>query len=239
MAHYQNRFYRDYHKSTSLQSYHVCIEQSDLFIASTYLSSSVAKKALTTARNEIENFILQYPQFLTSLKPLDVSSYTAPISWMLSAAKICDVGPMAAVAGATSRYVGEALLAQNDEVIVENGGDIYISSKVPRKILVYAGSSPVSMKLAIEIPPGTHGICTSAGTVGPSLSLGLADAAIVLSKDCALSDAAATQLGNYVKNQSDLKSAVKRISSLPNIIGAMAICNDKIAVCGQIKLAHI
>ena len=239
MADYEKRFYRDYHNSQSLKSYQITIEQSDLYIASTNFTDKDAEKALIDARSKIEKYIVEYPEFLTSLKPLHLSSDIIPINWMLNTAKICSVGPMAAVAGAVSRYVGEALLSINQEVIVENGGDIFISSKIPRKILVYAGNSPVSMKMAIEIPVGTYGICTSAGKVGPSLSFGKADAAIVLSRDCALSDAAATQLGNYIKQEDDLESAVKKIMLLPNILGAMAIYDDKIAASGQIKLTSV
>lgn len=236
MAYYQERFYRDYHKSPSLHSYKVCIDSSDLYIASTNASKDIAMAALRTAREALKNIISQYPQFLSSLTPIDIPCYAPPASWMITAAKVCNVGPMAAVAGAISQYVGEALLKSNKEVLVENGGDIYLSSISPRKILVYAGNSPVSMNLAIKIPAGTFGICTSAGKVGPSLSFGIADAAIVLSKDCALSDAAATRLGNLVKSENDLKSVVESINDLPNILGAMAICNDKIAACGQIEL---
>lgn len=236
---YQPRFYRSYHKSNSLKSYQITIEQSDLYIASTNLTDKLAVTALQDAREIIQSYIIKNPNFLSSLKPVNLSSDIPLISWMLNASKVCSVGPMAAVAGSVSRFVGEALLKENDEVIVENGGDIFMSSNVARNILVYAGNSPVSMKMAIEIPEGTYGMCTSAGKVGPSLSFGQADAAIVLSKDCSLSDAAATQLGNFIKNESDIESAVNRIISLPNILGAMAISNDKIAAAGQITLTSV
>lgn len=239
MAYYEKRFYRDYHKSESLESYQITIAQSDLYIASTNFSKDTAKSALKNARGIIEKYISKHPEFQTSLLPLELSSNQDLICWMLNAAKICSVGPMAAVAGSVSRYVGEALLQENEEAIVENGGDIFMSSKTPRKILVYAGDSPVSMKMAIDIPAGTFGICTSAGKVGPSLSFGQADAAIVLSKDCSLADAAATQLGNYIKSENDLESAVKQIISLPNIMGAMAVFDDKIAAAGEITLTSV
>ncbi|MBN2879266.1 MAG: UPF0280 family protein [Clostridia bacterium] len=239
MDNYQKRFYRGYHISGELISYQVTIDESDLYIASTLLSDIDARIALNKARNLIKKCISLHPLFFSSLIPLDIEYNTPPVSWMLEAAQICSVGPMAAVAGAVSRYVGEALLEKNNEVIVENGGDIFISSKSPRKVMVYAGESPVSMNIAIEVPAGTYGICTSAGKVGPSLSFGKADAAIVLSRDCALADAAATQLGNLAKNESDIEAAVSAISSLPGILGAMAVYNDKIAVKGEIKLTGV
>ena len=186
--------------------------------------------------DNIEKYAEIHSDFLSSLSPINQSVNISPVSWMLNASALCSVGPMAAVAGAVSRYVGEALLHCNDEVIVENGGDIFISSLSPKKIMIYAGDSPVSMKMAIEIPAGTFGVCTSAGKVGPSLSFGQADAAIVLSKDCALADAAATLLGNYIKDETDLESSIKQIMQIPGISGSVAVCGEKIAAAGQIKL---
>jgi ApbE superfamily uncharacterized protein (UPF0280 family) len=110
---------------------------------------------------------------------------------------------MAAVAGAIAEYVGRALLPLSEEVIVENGGDIFIFSKRERLAAVYAGDSPLSGRLAVALKPrggpgtaGAFGVCHSSGTVGHSLSFGKADAALVISEDCALADAAATRLGN-------------------------------------------
>ncbi len=236
MAELQKRFYRDYHKSDNLKSYQITIIQSDLYIASTNHSKELSFKALNDARCAIENIIKQYPGFSDSLKPFAAKTQQPPVSWMINAANLCNVGPMAAVAGAVSRYVGETLLSENDEVIVENGGDIFMSSKTPRKILIYAGTSPISMKMAIEIPSGTFGICTSSGTVGPSLSLGKADAAVVVSRDCALADAAATRLGNLIKSEDAVENAVKQISLVTGVSGALAVYGEKIAACGQIKL---
>ncbi len=236
MTNYQKRFYRNYHNSDKLKSYQITVEQSDLYIASTNYSKELSLQALRQARTTIENYIKKHPEFLTSFEPLDLKESLTPVSWMIDAGKACSVGPMAAVAGAVSRYVGEAMLAENEEVIVENGGDIFMSSKVPRNVLIYAGSSPISMKMAIEVPAGTFGICTSAGSVGPSISFGKSDAAIVISHNCALADAAATQLGNLIKSESDLENAVRQITLLQGIEGAVAVYKDKIAACGQIKL---
>ena len=98
-----------------ITSYQVTIDESDLYIASTLLSDTEARKALNKSRNLIKKCISQYPEFISSLIPLHIEHTTPPVSWMIEAAKICSVGPMAAVAGAVSRYVGEALLEKNAE----------------------------------------------------------------------------------------------------------------------------
>jgi len=66
---------------------------------------------------------------------------------MCLAAEAVGVGPMAAVAGAISQYVGRDLGNYSDEIIIENGGDIYMKNKTDKHILIYAGNSPLSIRL--------------------------------------------------------------------------------------------
>ena len=102
---------------------------------------------------------------------------------MLAASAMAGVGPMAAVAGAVAGSIGADLEAEFGcrEIVVENGGDIWLRFEETLEISVFAGSSPLSERVGVSIPPSLSplGVCTSSGTVGPSLSLGLADAAMV------------------------------------------------------------
>jgi len=147
---------------------------------------------------------------------------------MIEAARACDVGPMAAVAGAVAQAVGEALLADSKQIIVENGGDIFLHTARPRTAAIYAGASPLSGTLGIRISRLNQplGLCTSSGTVGPSLSFGKADAAIVLAESAALADAAATALGNRVKAAADIEPALEAVSRIAGIYGLAAIIGD-------------
>ena len=122
---------------------------------------------------------------------------------MIRVSTLANVGPMAAVAGAMAEFVSKDLLKISKQVIVENGGDIYLATSRERTIGIYAGTSPLSMKLGITISPEDSplGVCTSSGTVGPSLSFGKADAVCILSKSAALADAAATAVGNVVRGE--------------------------------------
>jgi ApbE superfamily uncharacterized protein (UPF0280 family) len=72
---------------------------------------------------------------------------------MCSAAQKADVGPMAAIAGAISHYVGQDLLRFSPEVVVENGGDIYIKSQQDRVVGIYRRRFSIESKnWAIKIP---------------------------------------------------------------------------------------
>ncbi|MCK9565110.1 MAG: UPF0280 family protein, partial [Methanothrix sp.] len=141
------------------------------------------------------------------------------------------IGPMAAVAGAIA---GNALQAMMEEgatyAVVDNGGDICILNDQPIVVGIYAGSSPIS-NLAFQLAARDKplGICTSSGTVGPSISFGCADAAVVISQDVALADAAATALGNAVTAKAPLQECFQAIDQ-PGIDGALVIRGDKMAL---------
>ena len=190
-------------------------------------------------RDDIVEYIKLKPEFETSLKPLPIDD-NAPkiVKSMLKAAKLSSVGPMAAIAGAISEFVGKGLLKFTDQIILENGGDIFIKTNTERKIGIYAGNSPLSGKIAIRIrpEPSPLGICTSSGTVGHSLSFGKADAAMIISQDTALADAAATAVCNKVKTGSDIKKALNFAKNIEGVIGAVVIYKDKIGTIGEIEL---
>ena len=133
---------------------------------------------------------------------------------------------MAAVAGAIAEAVGEALLPASPELIIENGGDIFLASSRPRRVGLYAGRSPFSGRLGLRIDPTLTplGICTSSGTVGHALSFGEADAVVVLSPDAALADAVATAAGNLVKSKDHIPRAIEFAAGIEGIIGILIVC---------------
>src|SRR5690606_22056825 len=101
------------------------------------------------------------------------------------------------------------LLDQSPEVIVENGGDIYLRMDRPVEIGLYAGAdSPFSGTLRLRVDPrgAGLGVCCSSGTVGHSLSFGKADAVVTVAADAALADAAATSLCNRIQTTDDIAS---------------------------------
>jgi ApbE superfamily uncharacterized protein (UPF0280 family) len=160
---------------------------------------------------------------------------------MAEAARTVGVGPMAAVAGAIAEAVGVDLLVHTPEVIVENGGDIFMKLLKSRLIGVYAGESAITGKIALEISPEETplGVCTSSGTVGHSLSLGAADAVIILSHSAALADAAATAIGNIIKSAEDIAVAIEKVQLINGVTGVVIIKGDKLGVWGKVKLVPL
>jgi ApbE superfamily uncharacterized protein (UPF0280 family) len=148
---------------------------------------------------------------------------------------------MATVAGVVAEAVGQGLQAHSDQVIIENGGDIYLQARRPVTIAVMAGRSPLSMRIGVRVTPEMMpcGLCTSSGSVGHSLSLGSADAVCVLSASCPLADAAATWIGNHIKGEANLEQAVGLARKIVGVDGVIAIRGKKIALWGAITLVGL
>ena len=157
------------------------------------------------------------------------------------AAQKAGVGPMAGVAGAMAEFVGKALLTKTSEVVVENGGDIFLQSSTERRIGIFADCSPLSMRVGIRVLPEKTplGVCTSSGTVGPSLSLGKADAVCVISPSATLADAAATAVGNLVQGKGDIERALERGRAIPGVEGIVIIVGDAMGAWGEYELVTI
>ena len=235
---YEPRTYRHWVKDKELVSFNVVVKETDLYIRASSNLEPEALKLVTQYRDMLEGYIAQHPEFLTSLEPIAVEDGApAIVSEMGKAAKRAGVGPMAAVAGAIAEFVGNEL--PSPEVIIENGGDIYIKSLKKRLIGIFAGRSPLSGRIALEINPEETplGICTSSGTVGHSLSLGKADAAVVLSKSATLADAAATAVGNVVVQPADIPRGIELARSIDGVSGVIIIKDDKMGLWGEVKVS--
>ncbi len=238
---YEPRFYRLWSTDKDLVSFNVTEKETDLYIRARRDLQPETRKAVIGERAALEDYIQRHPGFSVAMEPYPVED-SAPgiVREMAEAAERAGVGPMAAVAGAIAERVGKALLDFSPEVIVENGGDIFLKSRKKRLVGIYAGKSPFSDRLALEIRPSETplGICTSSGTVGHSLSLGKADAVIVLSSRTALADAAATAIGNLVQEEADIPRGLDFSAEIDGLKGVIIIKNEKMALWGQVKIVR-
>ncbi len=241
MADYLIRDYRNNIVKNNITVFNVSIEESDLFISADYDLTKAALASLYTVRSQIEGYIKSHPDFLTSLRPLAIDLQAPdPALKMLTASRAAGVGPMAAVAGAVAECLGEELQKYSHNVIIENGGDIYMNAVNDIQVGIFAGESPLSNQVAISIESKEMpiGICTSSGTVGPSLSFGKADACCVKAKSAALADAAATAVGNLVKSRNDIKKALAEGMKIDGVLGIVIIVGDHLGAIGDITLQN-
>lgn len=239
---YQPRIYREGLKDDGLIPCNVLIKETDLFISASRFAADQARDAVLALRFQIERYITKHPEFLTSLVPLPADEHAPDIvQAMLHASTAAGVGPMAAVAGAVAEYTGREILTFCDEALVENGGDIFLNVNREITISIYAGASPLSNRVGIKIahPGMAWGVCTSSGTVGPSLSFGSADAVTIVSASAPLADAAATAVGNLVNNAADIQKAIDSGKKISGVTGILIIKDEYMGVWGDINLVAL
>lgn len=238
---YQKRFYRNWVYGGNLYKEEIIVKESDLQILTDKpLDKDFALKKVKFYRDKIEEYInYKDRRFLTSLKPIAVEPTAHRIiQEMAKEAKKANVGPMAAVAGAIAQYLGKDLLRKGyQDVIIENGGDIFLKVNKPIKVGLYSGRAKILNKISLKIKPQDTplGICTSSGTVGHSLSFGCADSVVILSKSASLSDAVATATANRVQGKGDLDKAIDFARSIKGICGAVIILKNNLASWGELE----
>jgi ApbE superfamily uncharacterized protein (UPF0280 family) len=155
---------------------------------------------------------------------------------------------MAAVAGAVAEAVGRAIAAEFGcrELLIENGGDLWLAFEGEIDVSVFAGSSPLSERVGVTVPASLSplGLCTSSGTVGPSLSLGRADAAMVACADAASADAWATRIGNAVGGPGDIEAALELYNGRAlglaegrgELLSVLVIVGESMGIRGELPL---
>ena len=241
---FEERIYRQQHSQEDLVHFQLAVGETDLDIGvrKDRFSKELVEwveETIRACRRPLEDYIQRDPGFAKALTPYTVLP-DAPliVLTMAEAGRLAGVGPMAAVAGAVAEWVGKSIAKRSRDVIVENGGDIFMRTSRIRKVGVFAGDSPLSNRVALEIRPDQTplGICTSSGKVGPSLSFGKADAVVVLSPSVPLADAIATACGNLVQTVNDLEKTLEFASKIPGVTGVLAIKDDRLAVWGSMKL---
>lgn len=240
---FEPRTYRSQFNVERFKGFEVKYLETDLWIGIDSASFKteiidLAEAKIKRLRDTFDEYIKAEPFFKKSLKPFQPSD-SAPFEAieMAVAAEKAGIGPMSAVAGLFAREVGEEII-QNfsvNELVIENGGDIFALLKKELVLSVFAGDSPLSERigLVIQAEKSKIGICTSSGTVGPSLSYGKADAVVVICEDALLADALATALGNKVKSPNDVEKVIKQSEKYPEILSLLIICEDKIGIRGD------
>jgi ApbE superfamily uncharacterized protein (UPF0280 family) len=239
---YQDRTYRNLLYSKDLVTFRVIVKETDVLVHAEKNLETLTKELILKYRRYIENYIQPYPEFLTTLDPWQIHG-PAPliIKDMVDAGSKAGVGPMAAVAGAIAEHVGGDLLSHTNQVVIENGGDVFLKAKNPVIVGIFAGRSPLSLRIGLRIDSGNKAVsvCTSSATVGHSLSLGKADAVCVISGSGSLSDAAATSIGNHVKSKSDIQTAIDFGKTIRGVTGIVIIADGEIGLWGDLSMVPL
>ena len=238
----EQRTYRSRVSQKRLESFRVVVRETDLLVRADRRLEAETRESVLKHRMPLERYIDAHPDFVHTLDPWP-KDHTAPpiVRSMIEAGQKAAVGPMASVAGAIAEYVGIDLLTLSQNVIVENGGDIFARTVFPITAAIFAGKSPLTGKVGVRVDSPEHpvAVCTSSGTLGHSLSLGTVDAAVVISRSAALADAAATAIGNMVRDREDIEPAISRGKEIEGVIGIVVVLDNKMGFWGDVNLVRM
>jgi hypothetical protein len=235
---YEERFYRK--ECRSKFSLEIVFKESDLFISSdTELEKEKAKEILKKYYTEIENYIKKNPNFFSSLTPLEENKSAPPIiKDMLACSQLTGIGPFSSVAGAIAFYVGKELLNFSSEVIVENGGDIFLKINEDKKIGIYLGEkfSKKYLTLKIKKRKSPFGIASSSSYLGHSLNFGRVDLLTVIAKNSIIADGFATSLSNRIKKEEDVREVLEFVKNNSFLEGVLIFFEGKIFLWGDFEI---
>jgi len=243
---YEPRTYRQQFNLKRFCPFYITFRETDLWIGvdrKSYVPEmkNRAYKKVVELRRKLDDYIRRFPDFEKSLNPDTPGIDAIPeIQEMAAMALKAGIGSMSTVAGLFAQEVGKDILQKFrvEELVVENGGDIFLKLKENLVLSVYAGQSALSEKIGVVIPAGETplGVCTSAATVGPSLSFGKADAVMVICKSTTLADAFATAFGNKVKSANDIDVVLKFSEKYSEILSIIIICEGKVGIRGTFEV---
>ena len=235
---YEERFYRHL-KGAFAQE--VAYYESDLYIISdNSIDNGHVRRILMKYYNQIREYIRVNPEFLNSLSPLALDDTAPPIiKDMLRVSLLSGIGPFSSVAGAIAYYVGREILETSKEVIVENGGDIFLKIEEDKSIGIYLGKSFRPDFLAIKVRKRNYpfGICSSSSKIGHSLNFGKADLLTVLAKDTILADSLATAYSNRIQRRKDIGKVLKDARDNRLVEAVIVAFSGELFFWGDIKLA--
>ena len=227
--------------AAGLVSFAVAIKETDLLVLADRDLSARVRDVVLTERDRLERYLAANPGFLASLVPLAVPPTAPPVvRAMAEAGWAAGVGPMAAVAGAICDAIARELGGETRELLIENGGDLYVRVARERVVGIYAGDDR-GPSLGIRIRPeaGARGVCTSSGRIGHSLSFGDSAAATVVAGTCGLADAAATAVGNRVRGRHGVRDAIAAARAIPGVLGAVVLRGGELGAWGEVELVDL
>ncbi|MBE6501245.1 MAG: UPF0280 family protein [Methanobrevibacter thaueri] len=198
---------------------------------------------IRSIRADLSSYIAQNPDFLHSFNPIPSNDENLPliVSKMYESSSLCEVGPMACVAGTISEMSLDYLMDMNSKnSIVENGGDIALVNDRTVLCGIYSENEILGNGIAFKITERKSplGICTSSGKIGHSISFGASDSVTVISNSASVADGLATRIANDAKGQNSedrVSNAAETAESYSDLFdGVLIICGGNVATVGRL-----
>ncbi len=184
---------------------------------------------------QLQAFALRNPEFRMSKRPLAVQEGApAIIREMVESSGRVGVGPMFTFPGALTEQVGRTLHRALPELVIVNGGDYYVVTKKPKKLLVHQRQGePLSVVIRPQrCPLGVYTTLGNAHTPADTV-----DGVVVVADSCILADAAAAGVMAILRRPESFAGALAFLRRIPGIHGGIVMHEDRIGVAGGVEIA--
>lgn len=246
----KNYYYRRYMNKDRFRYLNIKYKEIDIQIGLSLKDKNVKMEdikkfiegKLRHLRDSFQDYISSDPQFLKSLKPIDMDKIKAKRIFNTAYGLMEDlekyawktgIGPMGGIAGAFAEYLLTQLDAKYicEEIIIENGGDCYFKIENDIKILLHAPISFFNEKVIIKVDKSIEslGLSSSSGRYGHSKNFGRSDILLVCCKDPVLSDFWATALSNRIQNTEDMTDIVNNAIEDEEILFILGGINETLS----------
>ncbi|MFP5259322.1 MAG: UPF0280 family protein [Acidobacteriota bacterium] len=224
-------------------AFQVVVAQTDLYVVARRNLAREIGDFVSELRAGLSTYLLLHPNFQHSFTPVAADAAAPAIARdMAEAAARFGVGPMAAVAGAFAQAVADRFVGESPELLVENGGDIYLHGSRERIVALLA--KPVEgarLALRFDATSLPAAVCASSAKVGPSLSLGQADMVTVVADRGAVADAAATALANLLVTAEDMEGVLAAAQGMAKagVRGAFVQLGELVGLVGDVEIVAL
>ena len=130
-------------------AFQVVVAQTDLLIVAKRTLPREIGDFVSQLRAGLSTSLLLNPDFQHSFTPVPADAAAPAIAKeMAEAAARFGVGPMAAVAGAFAQAVADRFVGESPEILVENGGDVYLHGSRERIVALEAQREDIDKAIA-------------------------------------------------------------------------------------------
>ena len=195
------------------------------------------KKYIYKIRQDLKRYIILNPEFRYSLEKIAITE-NAPliIQKMNTSSNICNIGPMASVAGTIAEMSLDYLInLGSTNSIIDNGGDIAIINSKKIICQIYSNNNILGNNIGFKLKKRNKplGISTSSGKIGHSISFGNADSVTVLSDKSSIADSLATKIANEVLDS--VESGLEMAENYKEFFeGILIIHNKEVGTLGKL-----
>ena len=214
-------------KANDLANFEIQEKETHLKVFAERDLADKALAALFAIRSDLENYLKLDPRFKEAYSPHNVPwKSTQIIKNMAWAARRARVGPMASVSGAVGELIGKELLKLSREIIIINGNDVFVKSDSEREIPI------PNTNYLLKVDPRECPLAISTLT-----NLGTAESLVVKAKSGALADAAATAIGNVLRDPIEYDDVMKLAKKIRGLKGVLFVKGDFLGAIGRMDIS--